>query len=288
MSAELNPGRRAELNRKFELDRRHERRRLATPEIEADEESLRLTAQLSSGAGSNPIVGPIIANYVKGPFTLADYSLLAVVLSYIHSNLTRRGPAPWRANGYSDEQIVDRTETRWLAQDRVDRYAELLESVGLGRAGQVEVVLHGKGAPRVTGGENRTAASVAFPIIPNPVIEIPSTIADVGIRLASEECEPAFAWPLSRIVIRLMSLFASECLFCPLLDNQLRHDRGSHPDHALVVGRGQRVHVFPVCVWCVQQIERPYYDDDRDPNVLTFMGNDDFLAQVGHPEQKWY
>ncbi|OZG27695.1 hypothetical protein BH683_017645 [Williamsia sp. 1138] len=286
MSSRFNPQRRQRLIDKFGIARIREQDWTGHPAIDADEESALLTRRLSPGASADPIIRRLCREDYDKPVTLADGELLFGAMDYLYSDMSRRRAAPWCAGGYSDSELIDRTECRFLDPERIDRFAEFLGWSAHGRPGQVEVVLHDKEAP-VERGDQGQETCIAFPVLPSTEVDVPDDFT-MDRPAVGEDTEPNYAWSVQRLVMRLMSLFATECRFCTTV-SRLPRERGAYPDVALVVGRGQRVHVFPACQSCKFEIERPYYETEAlDPRVLTFMGNDGFFEQIGHPEEKYY
>ncbi|GAA11010.1 hypothetical protein [Gordonia alkanivorans] len=96
-----------------------------------------------------------------------------------------------------------------------------------------------------------------------------------------KDAEPQEAWSVERLVSWLMHRFASACIFCE------RAGRDRAPDWGgVVVRRGQRVHVLPICSTCLCDATGVYELGLLD-NSLDIFRNDGFHDDHGWFEDRW-
>lgn len=96
-----------------------------------------------------------------------------------------------------------------------------------------------------------------------------------------KDVEPQEAWSVRRLVSWLMHRFASTCIFCE------RTGRDRAPDWGgVVVRRGQRIHVLPICSTCLCDATGVYELGLLD-NSLDVVRNDGFHDDHGWFEDRW-
>ncbi|ANY26291.1 hypothetical protein BCM27_22535 [Gordonia terrae] len=98
---------------------------------------------------------------------------------------------------------------------------------------------------------------------------------------SSKDAEPQEAWSVRRLVSWLMHRFASTCIFCERAGGDRAPDWGG-----VVVRRGQRIHVLPICSTCLCDATDVYELKLLD-NSLDVVRNDGFHDDHGWFEDRW-
>ncbi|UPW08813.1 hypothetical protein M1C59_22725 [Gordonia terrae] len=98
---------------------------------------------------------------------------------------------------------------------------------------------------------------------------------------SSKDVEPQEAWSVRRLVSWLMHRFVSACIFCESAGRDRAPDWGG-----VVVRRGQRIHVLPICSTCLCDATDVYELGLLDDSLDIFR-NDGFHDDHGWFEDRW-